>query len=302
MKPCLFHHHPAQLLPLAEIEAITAYEKEITPLYLSLPHGGRAYPTEILAQGCYELERFRSLEDIGTDLLASVFADQGCSVLAASLSRALIDVNRPAHAFDSALYEDAIPSHDDQDEYRAYITSGYGVMPRLSAKRTPLYARPPRFAVAQQLRDKFHTPYHAHLHNALTKRHQLFGHALLVDVHSMPGQANGKSLPDIIFGDCHGRSLPAPLRHIIDGFMARTGLSHSWNYPYAGGYITKYYGTLHGPTYALQIEVNRHLYLAKPHAIFDDRLNRDVLQSLGHTITALTAELTKALSHMSAAQ
>ena len=47
--------------------------------------------------------------------------------------------------------------------------------------------------------------------------------------------------------------------------------------------------------------MNRHLYLAKPHAIFDDRLNRDALQSLGHTIIALTAELTKALSHMSAA-
>ena len=176
MKSFLFHHHPAQLLPLAEIEAITAYEKEITPLYLSLPHGGRAYPTEILAQGCYELERFRSLEDIGTDLLASVFADQGCSVLAASLSRALIDVNRPAHAFDSALYEDDIPSHGDQDDYRAYITSGYGVMPRLSAKRTPLYKSPPRFAVAQELRDRFHTPYHAP-HNVLTQRHKLFGHA-----------------------------------------------------------------------------------------------------------------------------
>lgn len=303
MKPPVIYHHSAQLLPLADIKVINTHDQtDITPLYLSLPHGGRAYPAEILAQGCHALDRFRSLEDIGTDLLVSVFANQGCSVVAACLSRALIDVNRPADAFDSALYQDNIPSHQDQDDYRAYITSGYGVMPRLSAKRTPLYVTPPNYAIACHLRDRFHTPYHQQLQRALTQRQRLFGHALLVDVHSMPGQAHGKSLPDIIFGDCHGRSLPPLFRKMIDRFMAQTGLSHAWNYPYAGGYITKHYGDMHGPTFALQIEINRRLYVAKPHAVFDDRLHEAKLLSLGRTITALTTELTMALPHLSAAQ
>ena len=114
-------------------------------------------------------------------------------------------------------------------------------------------------------------------------------------IHARTGQ--WQIVPDVIFGIVMAQL--QPFRHIIDGFMAE--LASAIAGPSYAGVITKHCGTLHGPTYALQIEMDRHS-ISGPHAIFDDRLNRDALQSLGHTITDLTAELTKALSHLSAAQ
>jgi N-formylglutamate amidohydrolase len=64
-----------------------------------------------------------------------------------------------------------------------------------------------------------------------------------------------------VFGDCHGTAAsPQLMRHIERAFEFQ-GFATARNSPYAGGYTTHLYARRQIGVHALQIEVNRALYL-----------------------------------------
>jgi N-formylglutamate amidohydrolase len=112
--------------------------------------------------------------------------------------------------------------------------------------------------------EAIYKPYHACLRKLIARTHARFGFGVLIDCHSMPGNIRvaGSSIrPDFIIGDRYGTSASAELSHAAQEFLEGLGFAAVRNKPYAGGFITEHYGRPARGLHALQIEVNRSLYV-----------------------------------------
>jgi len=253
--------------------------KNSGPVVISAPHGGITYPLDLYPLDEKRLARFRSLEDSGTAVMAELLHSAERPVLSAMLGRGVIDLNRPADALDPLLFDEAIEPLPANSPYSAYVTAGYGVIPRLCANRKALHNSPLCLTTSRELLANYHKAYHVKLGMLLA---QAGNEAVLVDIHSMPPRSAGKALPDFIFGDDFGTSLAPHYRTLIEAIMKETPYSYGWNHPYAGGYITKTYGGRNTTYHALQIEVNRALYTSTNHRISLSAI--EVIAALLHQI------------------
>jgi len=67
--------------------------------------------------------------------------------------------------------------------------------------------------------------------------------------------------PDFIVGDRFGTSASSALTVTAIDLLSAMGYSVAHNKPYAGGFITEHYGRPTRKVHALQIEINRGLYM-----------------------------------------
>lgn len=276
-------------------------------LIIAVPHGGRCYPEGWFTPANYP--RARSLEDTGTDILGLMLARAHRPGLIAQIGRGVVDLNRPEEAIDSQLCPDI--TQKAPSVYKPYIAAGYGVIPRLSAMREPIYDTPFSQEQTEDILASFHRPYHRILREKLEEMLAENDHILLIDLHSMPDPnrqfqskkqiARQRGLPDFIFGNLHGATLPASLATAIDEVMHHriennAAFSWGWNAPYAGGYTTRFYGLEYNKQTdrrlsVLQIEVNRTLYLDK-----HNRLDSAALMAIARLLDRLMTRLEDALA------
>ncbi len=251
----------------------------------SCPHAGRGYPAGMIAMAAQPVEALRGLEDFGVDCLLPGLAAIGIPTLVNRVARAFLDVNRDASSLDSEMFDGPVKAANPCHHVRA----GYGLIPKLTAARKPIYASRLDAAEASLRTTIVHKPYHAALRRRADEAMQQHGHVLVVDFHSMPGQDRmNNALPDIIFGDGHGTTLDRATADAVSGFFKDAGLSVGWNHPYAGGHITRSNGDARSERQALQIEINRNLYMNGP-AQLDSQRTLD----LRETISAFGAFLVK---------
>lgn len=137
--------------------------------------------------------------------------------------------------------------------------------------------------------EHYYMPYHATLRDLLYRTRTRFGHAILIDCHSMPSTIRtpqGNMSPDIVVGDRFGTSASSDLSRLAVSLLAARGFAVEQNRPYAGGFITEHYGRPAQDVHALQIEVNRGLYLD------DDTLERsDGFDLLRQQLSEFIADL-----------
>ncbi|MEC8641322.1 MAG: N-formylglutamate amidohydrolase [Pseudomonadota bacterium] len=232
-----------------------------SPVIVSCPHAGRTYPASMINLAAQPVEELRGLEDFGVDCLLPDLISAGIPTVINRVARAYLDVNRAETALDRAMFSGDIDSPPPCHHVRA----GYGLIPKLTAARKPIYGGqlPPTEVSARV--EFVHRPYHETLTRLLDAAITWHGAALLVDMHSMPAfdRLNNR-LPDIICGDGHGSTLDRETAIAITGFLEGCGLSVSWNHPYAGGFITRGYGDARTARQAVQIELNRALYMDGP--------------------------------------
>ena len=113
----------------------------------------------------------------------------------------------------------------------------------------------------------YYRPYHAALARLIERTRARFGYCLLIDCHSMPsvgGPADsdpGHRRVDIVLGDCHGASCDRRLTDLARRTLSQRGYIVRRNVPYAGAYTTRNYGAPQRGIHALQIEINRALYM-----------------------------------------
>ncbi|HWU55863.1 MAG TPA: N-formylglutamate amidohydrolase, partial [Rhizomicrobium sp.] len=105
---------------------------------------------------------------------------------------------------------------------------------------------------------ELYKPYHQALAALMEETRANFGVAVLIDCHSMP---SALSVPDIVLGDRYGASAGPQLTTRAEAAFTREGFSVARNTPYAGGYTTTLHGRVAAGCHALQIEINRALYL-----------------------------------------
>ncbi|MCQ2002748.1 N-formylglutamate amidohydrolase [Rhizobium sp. NRK18] len=232
------------------------------PFVFNSPHSGRHYPEDFLRQTRLDAHSIRRSEDHFVDELFASATDLGAPLLLAHFPRAYLDVNREPYELDPRMFEGKLPAYANINSLR--VAGGLGTVPKLVAENMEIYAH--RLPVEEALErvERVYKPYHACLRRLIARTHVQFGFGILVDCHSMPGNvrvAGSAIRPDFIIGDRYGTSAAADLSRAAIQILEEMGFSAIRNKPYAGGFITEHYGRPARGLHALQIEINRALYI-----------------------------------------
>ena len=231
-------------------------ERQTSPFVFASPHSGRLYPPSFMATSRLSPLVLRRSEDAYADELFAGVVGLGAPLLSAEFPRAYVDVNRAASELDGQMFEAELQV--DVDAPTARVAAGLGVIPRVVRDGLEIYRGKLSPSEAEARLTRFYRPYHAALAQLADETFARFGAAIVIDCHSMP---SGPSVPAIVLGDCYGASIsPALVRQAERAFEA-CGFSTARNAPYAGGYTTHLYARREAGIHALQIEVNRALYL-----------------------------------------
>jgi N-formylglutamate amidohydrolase len=232
------------------------------PFVLNSPHSGRHYPERFLAMTRLDRNAIRRSEDCFVDELFAGATALGAPMLAANFPRAYLDVNREPWELDPRMFADPVPPFCNMRSPR--VAGGLGTVPRIVGEGQDIYSgRLPLLEAVARI-EGIYKPYHEQLKRLLAATHSRFGHAVLIDCHSMPASVRvGETgiKPDFIVGDRFGTSATAALSERAIGILSSMGFTVAHNKPYAGGFITEHYGHPARGIQALQIEVNRGLYM-----------------------------------------
>ena len=242
----------------------TAYDltmpgRRSTGAVFASPHSGRAYPRGFLDATQLCERAIRSSEDAFVDRLWAQAPIFGAPLICARAPRSFIDLNRAPEELDPALVEGVrrVP-------HNPRIASGLGVIPRVVAGGRPIYSGKIPLAHAQRRIRDWWRPYHEELRRLLQESRDGFGEALLIDCHSMPHEAievAGGLKPEIVLGDRFGASARPELVDAIEVAFRDEGFRVARNAPFAGAYIAQTYGRPAHRTSAVQIEIDRSLYM-----------------------------------------
>ena len=261
--------------------AATSEGAPSTALVFASPHSGRLYPADMMAAAALDAQSIRRSEDAFVDDLIADAPRLGVATITARYARAYIDLNREAFELDPGMFADELPEFARARTAR--VAAGLGAIARVVSEGQEIYARKLTFAEARGRIDSAHRPYHEMLAELIAEARAAHGYAILVDWHSMPAAAartGGRDRScDFVLGDRFGAACAGLLPTRVERELESLGYRVARNTPYAGGYTTEHYGRPSRRVHALQIEINRALYLdeatLKPTVGFD-RLKADL--------------------------
>lgn len=243
------------------IYEIAMPEPQTIPLVLASPHSGRDYPAEFLAATRLSETQLAGSEDRYVDELVAGAPLLGAPLIRALFPRSFVDLNREAYEMDPAMFDEPLPAFVNSRSPR--VAAGLGVIPRVAAGGIDIYQQPMRFSDALKRISDYYQPYHAALRGLVDATLERFGVCLLVDCHSMPSDSpSGRDRPPaFVLGDCHAASCASVIVAEAERVLQEHGYRVARNRPYAGGYTTRHYGQPKRGVHALQIEINRALYM-----------------------------------------
>jgi N-formylglutamate amidohydrolase len=239
--------------------------RQTLPLVFASPHSGAEYPPEFVAQSRLRFPLLRRSEDSFVDELFASAPDFGAPLVRALFPRAFVDPNREPFELDPTMFEDELPAFVNTESPR--VAAGLGTIARVVANGEEIYGRRLSFADARRRIDEYYRPYHDALRQVVTDTRARFGCCLLVDCHSMPSVGGpmerdaGRSRVDFVLGDCHAMACDKAVIDRAEQTLRDLGYAVARNTPYSGGFVTQQYGRPGESLHALQIEINRALYM-----------------------------------------
>jgi N-formylglutamate amidohydrolase len=239
--------------------------RQTVPVVVASPHSGATYPADFLTQAAVPLAALRRAEDAFVDELFASAPSLGMPLIAARFPRSYVDANREPYELDPGMFEGPLPRPVNHRTTR--VAAGLGMIPRVAASGEAIYrGRVPADEIERRLETCWR-PYHIALSMLVEQTYSAFGAVLLIDAHSMPSSASGigprerEHRVDVVLGDNHGDSCAPALIDEAEHWLRRQGLRVRRNQPYAGGFTTQRYGRPGLGRHALQIEINRALYM-----------------------------------------
>jgi N-formylglutamate amidohydrolase len=233
--------------------------RRAAPLVFASPHSGRRYPRSLLNAAQVPLTSLRRGEDAYVDELFAGAAAHGAPVLCAAYARAYVDLNRDPEELDQDMFGGALPGRAIATSPR--VQAGLGAIPRIAGDGREIYRRKLPVEEAAWRIERIHRPYHATLAALIDEAEGQFGCAVLIDCHSMPSGARGPLGRDIVLGDRYGAACHPAITALVEATLSGMGYSVARNAPFAGGHSTQIYGQPANKRHALQIEINRALYV-----------------------------------------
>lgn len=272
-----------------------------SPFVFAAPHSGRHYPSSMRSATGLTDHALRMSEDAFVDELFSDARQHGACLMVATYARAYLDLNRSENELDADMFHPALDESRLEPSHR--VKAGLGIIPRLVAEGLPIYRGPLPAREAPYRIETVYRPYHGQLRNLLEARQKHFGQAVLVDCHSMPSEAKQSRRrlrtvgPDIVLGDNWGNACARELTSLAEELLIRAGFKVRRNVPYSGGFSTQHYGNPNQGRHALQIEINRAIYMNEqtlaPHETFTE-----IREKLSWFSRKLIAEAPRALPQL----
>lgn len=260
---------------------ITRPTADEVPVLLSVPHCGTAFPPELTNQFKPALRNAPDDTDWFVDQLYAFADSLGITMLAATYSRWVVDLNR--HPQSQPLYTDGriitgLCPHTDFFGNSIYVD-----------ERTSIEA-----SEVQRRVDAYYTPYHSSLTAELQHLHRQFGTVLLWDCHSirqLVPTIHPEKFPDMILGDADGTSAGSELIETALQSLRSGPFRVSHNVPFKGGYITRAYGNPKQHIHALQLEMSKVLYMNDDERTYNATRAASVQQVLRNTLGLLIEKL-----------
>jgi N-formylglutamate amidohydrolase len=269
---------------------VVAPAEQTLPFVFASPHSGRVYPKSFLQATRLDGTVIRRSEDSFVDEIFGAAPVLGAPLLKAHFPRAFVDPNREAYELDPAMFDGPLPQFVNSRSPR--VMAGLGTIARVVRDGAEIYPRKISFNEVQARIEAYYKPYHATLRGLMEATHKRFGCSVLVDCHSMPSvggpldQDIGATRPDIVLGDRFGTSCARRLTDMMERALGMQGFAVVRNNPYAGGFSTEHYGRPALGLHALQIEINRALYMD------EERIERSAgIKRVTHAMTTLVRAL-----------
>jgi len=229
-----------------------------SPVLVEVPHSGLQVPDEVESEiDATPLAVLRD-SDIYVDQLYERAPQHGATLLVSRVSRYVVDLNRGPDDVDSA----AVPKHP-----LARHIPERGVVWRARTDGTPLLRAPLSVEQFSRRISLYYEPYHRTLREVAARIRNEHGRVVILAAHSMPSMGRrtlgGRAIrrADIVPGT-HGRSTAdGRIIDLIDTHFRGAGLSVKHDDPYRGGWTTRSYGAPKLGQHAVQIELNRALYV-----------------------------------------
>ncbi|WP_026072241.1 N-formylglutamate amidohydrolase [Nodosilinea nodulosa] len=207
------------------------------PVLANLPHSGLFVPEAIRGQLTAAHQTFLPHQDWHLDQLYNFLPALGITMLQATHSRYVVDLNRSLKPpYFGNFWSSAIAEKTAFD--------------------VPLYQTKPSAQDIEQRLEDYYRPYHAELKSQLNQLIEQFGQVYLLDLHSFYGPITD----DICLGNANGKTCSDFFIDTVDNAFAQVDFGVVRNKVFNGGYITQHYGGL--PKHeALQVEVRYPVYL-----------------------------------------
>lgn len=254
--------HSVNLVPPVSAYTLSNVAKLNFPVLVSVPHAGREYPPVLLDNLNVSASHLLRLEDRYADRLAASAIASGFPSIIARKPRAWIDLNRSRTEIDPDMVigmDSAQTPHISRK-----VRGGLGILPRRLHGAGNLWREKWQHQHVMGRIEQDHEPYHVMVSQVLDRIRSAYGCALLVDLHSMPSvfDENRRKI-EFVIGDRFGRSCESRYVEHAAAHFRRPGHHVQTNHPYPGGYILERHGNPSGNIHAIQLEVDRSLYLDK---------------------------------------
>ena len=236
-------------------------DERTLPIVVDVPHAGEWIPDEVSEEMVVGDRLLRRDLDLYVDRFWRRAPDEGAVLIASNVSRYVVDLNRAP----DDVSPDAVRGGEKKFDPGYYQERG--VVWRQTTGGTPVMDGPLEPEDFQRRLDSFYFPYHEALETEIAETVDQFGYCLLVDGHSMPSRGRqghsdpGRRRADIVPGDVDGTSCQRTVRWTVEQHYRDNNYSVRSNDPYKGGWITRHYGDPDNDVHAIQIEVNRDLYM-----------------------------------------
>jgi N-formylglutamate deformylase len=230
---------------------ISLPEGSRVPLLLSVPHCGSHFPEELIGEFQPNQIQFPDDTDWFVDQLYDFAPAMGITMITATHSRWVIDLNRDPE--NKPLYSDG-----------RIIT---GLCPTTNFLGESLYKDNRIEVIASEVerrKKKYYEPYHQKIGELLKDIKAEFGKVLLWDCHSIRQYVETiykENFPDLILGDADGVSASPQIIELAFNGLKSSDYSISHNFPFKGGFITRHYGKPLENQQALQLEMTKINYM-----------------------------------------
>ena len=159
-----------------------------------------------------------------------------------------------------------------EDDVDAAVVKGHpaprpqqsrGIIWRTTTEGVAVLHEPLSYASFQARVRRYYRPYHEALRAEVAHKRAKFGKVLVVAAHSMPSTArlHGPRRADVVPGSQGGTTTSRDVLAVVEAHFRQAGLSVAHDEPYKGGFTTQHYGKPSAGTNAIQIELNRALYV-----------------------------------------